>query len=315
MIENIVNWYEQFGRKELPWRLTSNPYHIYLSEIMLQQTQVKTVLERFYFQFLETFPTLEDLAQASQEEVLKAWEGLGYYTRARNLHKTAQLVQTQLPSSSKALLELPGIGPSTANAIACFAFGEAVPILDGNMKRILYRYFKKEVANEKELWTMVEKLFSKKEAYIFNQAMMDIGSTLCTPRNPKCEQCPLSKKCKGKATPLLYPKKKAKKVTPIRNKMMVIYKKNNQYGLYKSSEKLLGGLWGFKQYEKKEEESLILGHIEHIYSHFKLKAIVVLKEEDEPKVHWFSLKEIEKLPLSKADQKALELLKQYNSNT
>ncbi len=114
----LILWYEENGRHDLPWRNTTDAYHIYLSEIMLQQTQVKTVLERFYFQFIERFPSIEDLAKATEDEVLKAWEGLGYYTRARNLHKTAQLIQTALPPSAEELHALPGIGPSTANAIA-----------------------------------------------------------------------------------------------------------------------------------------------------------------------------------------------------
>lgn len=180
---------------------------------MLQQTQVKTVLDRFYFQFLEKFPTLESLSKASEDEVLKAWEGLGYYTRARNLHKTAQMTQGVLPSSVEALESLAGIGPSTARAIACFAFGVSVPILDGNVKRILYRFFAKTKANDKELWKLSTKLFepNKTFAYEHNQAMMDIGSFICTLRNPKCGQCPFESDCLGKDEPLKYPEKKEEK--------------------------------------------------------------------------------------------------------
>ena len=164
----LIHWYEKHGRHDLPWRTTTNPYHIYLSEIMLQQTQVKTVLERFYFQFLEKFPTLKSLANATQDEVLKAWEGLCYYTRARNLHKIAQLIQSQLPQRVEELHALPGIGPSTANAIACFAYGARVPILDGNVKRILYRYYKTKVANDKKLWELSHRLFKANETLHMN---------------------------------------------------------------------------------------------------------------------------------------------------
>ena len=207
----------------MPWRNTTEAYHIYLSEIMLQQTQVKTVLQRFYFQFLEKFPTLQSLANAKLDEVLKAWEGLGYYARARNLHKTAQLVQTQFPKSVEELNALPGIGPSTANAIACFAFKVAVPILDANVKRILYRHYKVKIANDKQLWQFSYKLFKNNEkyAYEYNQALMDIGSLVCTHKNPKCEICPLNIRCKGQENPQEYPIKKVKKSKEIRERYLV----------------------------------------------------------------------------------------------
>ncbi len=150
--QSLLQWYEKNGRHDLPWRTTDKPYHIYLSEIMLQQTQVKTVLERFYFPFLERFPTLDDLAASHLDDVLKMWEGLGYYTRAKNLHAAAQQCNGMLPTTANDLLKLPGIGRSTAHAVAAFAYRESLPILDANVKRILHRYFALQERSEKKLW-------------------------------------------------------------------------------------------------------------------------------------------------------------------
>lgn len=307
----LILWYEKHGRHSLPWRNTTNPYHIYLSEIMLQQTQVKTVLERFYFQFLDKFPTLESLSKASEDEVLKAWEGLGYYTRARNLHKTAQMTEGILPSSVEELEALAGIGPSTARAIACFAFGVSVPILDGNVKRILYRYFATTKANDKELWELSTKLFepNKTKAYEHNQAMMDIGSFICTLRNPKCSECPFEKTCLGKAQPLTYPEKKKKKAKEIRNRHLVIYTHKDKIALFQNEQNLLKGLYSFKQYEEEVDDSYTcLGEIKHEYSHISLRAKVYTKEVKQTEFkEWFDEEALEQMALSKADHKALEL--------
>lgn len=307
----LILWYEQHGRHDLPWRNTTDAYHIYLSEIMLQQTQVKTVLDRFYFQFLQKFPTLEALSKASEDEVLKAWEGLGYYTRARNLHKTAQTVKNKLPSTAKALIELPGIGLSTSHAIACFAFGEALPILDGNVKRILYRVFAVEKANDKELWELSYKLFNPDFAYEHNQAMMDIGSTVCTRTNPKCEECPFFVECLGKISPLRYPQKKPKKVKELRQRSMVIYTCKHEIALFQNEGNLLKGLYSFKQYsdELDENEYIFLGNVKHEYSHISLRAKVYTKEVTKNTFDvWFDEEALEELALSKADHKALALL-------
>lgn len=306
----LIRWYEKQGRHDLPWRNTTNPYYIYLSEIMLQQTQVKTVLERFYFQFLEKFPTLESLGNAHLDEVLKAWEGLGYYTRARNLYKTALACKQGLPQSIEELKALSGIGTSTAHAIACFAFRVKVPILDGNVKRILYRYFAVKIANEKELWELSYKLFNSDFAYEHNQAMMDIGSFVCTLRNPKCEECPFEISCLGKTNPLDFPLKKPKKPKEIRQRNLVIYTHKHKIALFQNEQKLLQGLYSFKQYSEEldENEYQYLGTIKHEYSHISLTAKVYTKE-----VHlnyfenWFDEEQVDTMALSKVDHKALEL--------
>jgi len=313
----LLSWYETNGRHELLWRKTSNAYHIYLSEIMLQQTQVKTVLERFYFQFLTIFPSLESLCAAKEDEVLKAWEGLGYYTRARNIHKTAKMVQAELPNNCESLLALPGIGPSTANAIACFAFGEKVPILDANVKRILYRYYKIKLAKEKELWALSHKLFSsyKNHAYEYNQALMDLGSLICTHKKPLCEHCPLETTCLGKNEALEYPSKKIKKQKVLRKRHLFIYKNKNKYALFQNKDNLLKGLWSFKQYEHLDKEAYDthLGKLTHEYSHISLRAEVYIRRVEESTfTHWFEKDEINKLALSKIDHKALALEKLFN---
>jgi A/G-specific adenine glycosylase len=311
--KNILTWYEAHGRVTLPWRNTNSPYEIYLSEIMLQQTQVKTVLDRFYFQFLEKFPTLEDVGKAPIDDVLKAWEGLGYYTRARNLHKTAQETQAKLPNNAHELEKLPGIGKSTAHAVACFAFDEALPILDANVKRILYRFFAVKSCNDKKLWELAYALYDQENSYIYNQTMMDIGSAICTPKNPLCSECPFESLCVGKENPTLYPEKKKKKKKPTRKRTLLIYHKDEKYALMQNSERLLSGLWGFQQEEIFEvnEESTILGEFKHHYTHFTLEASVVLLNGSETQRSYFSIEEIHDLALSGADRKALALLEAF----
>jgi A/G-specific adenine glycosylase len=310
----VLRWYDRHGRHDLPWRRTRDPYRIYLSEIMLQQTQVGTVLERFYFPFLERFPTLKDVAEAKEDAVLKAWEGLGYYTRARNLHATAKLTGGLLPATAQELERLPGIGRSTAAAIACFAYGEAVPILDANVRRILYRFFRRRQADTKSLWRMAERLFDAKHPYEYNQAMMDIGSTLCTPKSPKCAQCPLVSHCQGRHNPERYPAPKPSKPKPIRKRTILIYTDGERYGLQKSSKRLLGGLYGFPQMET-EVAGEILGRVVHHYSHFTLDATVVLSDERLAEVEMYTLCEIKVLPLSRADRKVVALLEQTTLST
>lgn len=307
----LYQWYLKNGRHDLPWRNIDDAYKIWVSEIMLQQTQVKTVLERFYFPFIKTFPTLNTLANASEDEVLKMWEGLGYYTRARNLYKTAQLSKDKLPSTVSELVKLPGIGQSTAHAVAAFAYKTPVPIMDANVKRILYRIFAIKKASDKELWKKAYEFFDDSRPYDFNQAMMDLGATICTSKNALCEQCPFHSICQATDNPLLYPQKKAKKSTPVRQKHIVIHQHNGKFALKQRETRFLNGLWGFSEYQKDEEISVseTLGKISHTYSHFKLEAEVHLHKKYVEEHEWFSLEEIEKLTLSGADHKVLALIK------
>ena len=205
--ELVVAWQAAHGRNHLPWQQTRDPYKVWLSEIMLQQTQVATVLD-YYARFLTRFPDAAALAAASQDEVMGLWSGLGYYTRARNLHRCAQQVVAEhggaFPRTAEMLATLPGIGRSTAGAIAAFCFSERVAILDANVRRVLTRLlgFEKDLAsaaNERLLWSAAESLLPHKNLHDamprYTQGLMDLGASICTPRAPRCSQCPLAHRC------------------------------------------------------------------------------------------------------------------------
>ncbi len=215
----LVRWQRAHGRSQLPWQTTRDPYRVWLSEIMLQQTQVSTVLG-YYARFLERFPSVADLAAAEPDEVLGLWSGLGYYSRARNLHRCAQAVVQvhggQFPRSSELLLRLPGIGPSTAAAIASFCFDERAAILDGNVKRVLTRVlgFGGDLARsaaEKELLACAQALLPRRASDMpaYTQGLMDLGATVCLPRQPQCLRCPMQALCIGRqeGSPERYPVK------------------------------------------------------------------------------------------------------------
>lgn len=312
--KNIQLWYVQYGRLDLPWRNTKDVYAIYLSEVMLQQTQVKTVLERYYFPFLKRFPTLKALGEASLDDVLKMWEGLGYYNRAKNLHKTATLTQS-LPDTVDALMQFPGIGKNTAHAVASFAFGATVPIMEANVKRILCRMYRLSTPTDKVLWDIAYDLVDKNHTFEYNQAMMDIGATLCTPKNPQCGVCPLSGACEGKETPTLYPIK-TKRVVPLREQNIMLCVYQNKLSLVQRQGKFLHGLWGFESIEVPLCASEYIGTVTHVYTHFKLKCSVyvydVLERAEEER--YFSIEEIEALAISKVDDKILKLLLEQEIN-
>ncbi len=307
--QRLFAWYEQNGRHDLPWRQSSDAYAIWISEIMLQQTQVKTVLERFYFPFLEAFPTLADLAAADLDEVLKKWEGLGYYTRARNLHKTAQLCRNNLPQSVTELVALPGIGQSTAHAVAAFAYHTPVPIMDANVKRILYRVFGAKKASDKTLWELAYRLFDEEHPFAYNQAMMDVGSLVCMAKRTDCEVCPFNSVCKARRDdPLLYPEKKVKKQVPVRHKHIVIHEYKDRYALRQRETRFLHGLWGFLEHDEAQPMAPV-GEIRHQYSHFHLHAKVYHSLSTvEEEVEWYTREQIKELALSGADHKAFALL-------
>jgi len=304
--KNIQNWYQIHGRLELPWRTTNDPYHIYLSEVMLQQTQVKTVLERYYFPFLEKFPTLKALGDAPLDDVLKMWEGLGYYNRAKNLHQTATLVG-ELPSDINELIKLPGIGKNTAHAVATFAFKQPLPIMEANVKRILCRLNKLKNPTDKELWNIAYELVDKVNPFDYNQAMMDIGATICLPKNPKCEHCPLADICKGQEEPTLYTIKK-KRVVPTREQNILINVYDDTLSLTQRRGKFLHGLWGFESIEVPLCASEYIGEVTHAYTHFKLICKVYIYYENSPdQIDYFSEEEIQKLAISKVDEKIVKL--------
>lgn len=293
----LLDWYDLYGRKDLPWQQDPTPYHVWLSEIMLQQTQVSTVID-YYHRFIRHFPDIETLAAADQDDVLALWSGLGYYARARNLHKSARLISEhfngQMPDTLEALTSLPGIGRSTAGAILTLGFHQRFPILDGNVKRVLARFFAidgwpgiKQVENQ--LWQHAETLLPETRIANYIQAQMDLGATLCTRSKPACQRCPLQIRCKASAlgTPEVFPGKKPKKTIPRRQTHWLIIQNEQGEILLEQrpSRGIWGGLWSFpevrdnediatfcKQHEQLQIQSCsILSPRQHVFTHFRLE--------------------------------------------
>lgn len=292
--QDVLAWYDLHGRKHLPWQQLITPYRVWVSEIMLQQTQVATVIG-YYDRFMQSFPDVFALAKASEDEVLHLWTGLGYYSRARNLHKTAQIVVNdyhgQFPPSVEALSELPGIGRSTAGAIASLSMGIRAPILDGNVKRVLARYsaqagYPGETSVAKQLWALAEQLTPQERVNNYTQAMMDLGATLCTRSKPQCLLCPVQSGCAahrlGQET--RFPEPKPKKVIPVRQTHMALLYHQGHILLYRRpTEGIWGGLWSLPEHEQAEAlaqtlpfTGLTIGtpselnSIKHVFSHFQL---------------------------------------------
>lgn len=249
--QTLTAWQEQHGRHDLPWQNTRDAYRIWLSEIMLQQTQVSTVIP-YYQRFLERFPTITDLAAAGLDEVLQYWSGLGYYSRARNLHKCAQAIVSEyrgfFPTKQELLETLPGIGRSTAAAIAVFSAGGKAAIMDGNVVRVLSRVFAltdsiADPAGKKRLWHFAESLLPDTRIESYTQGLMDLGATVCTRSNPRCHLCPFEDTCKARQENRIaeLPVKKTKKPLPLRETIMLIVMAGNRILLEKRPEK---GIWG-----------------------------------------------------------------------
>ncbi len=291
----VLAWYDQHGRKHLPWQQSITPYRVWVSEIMLQQTQVSTVLD-YFPRFIAAFPRVQELAAASEDEVLHLWTGLGYYSRARNLHKTAQQVVNvhggEFPRSVEQLSELPGIGRSTAGAIASLSMGLRAAILDGNVKRVLARYlalpgYPGETAVARQLWAAAEEFTPQARGNHYTQAMMDLGATLCTRSKPNCPACPLRSGCKahllGRETD--FPNPKPRKALPQRRTLMpLLSNRDDAILLYRRpSTGLWGGLWSLPELDSldalpalAQQHQLALGaqhalaDLSHTFSHFQL---------------------------------------------
>jgi A/G-specific adenine glycosylase len=261
-----LRWFAAQAR-DLPWRRTSDPYAIWVSEIMLQQTRVPAVVP-FYTRFLQRFPTAEKLARASLDSVLKSWEGLGYYSRARNLHAAAHEVVTRfggrLPATAAELRSLPGIGRYTAGAIASIAFGRREPLVDGNVARVLCRVFRirgnpKEPRVQRTLWSLAEDLLPSRKVGPFNQALMELGSEICVPRHPRCNDCPVNRVCEAKrhGEQNRLPTRTTKKPLPSYTVAVGVIHRGGRILIDKRKpEGLLGGLWEFPGGKKRPGESL-----------------------------------------------------------
>lgn len=259
LAKKLISWQTQQGRQDLPWQQNPTPYRVWVSEIMLQQTQVETV-KNYYLRFMQAFPDLDTLANASIDKVLQYWTGLGYYARARNLHKSAQMICNEyggaFPNDLEGLMHLPGIGRSTAGAILSLAMQQSAAILDGNVKRVLCRVY--AISDwpgtplvHKHLWDIATHHTPKKNAAIYNQAMMDLGAMVCT-RNPNCSLCPLQKICIANQQQLQssIPQSKPKKTLPTREGfMLVLWDEKNQCVLLEKRpmKGIWGGLWCFPE--------------------------------------------------------------------
>ncbi len=271
--ENLLVWYNSHKR-DLPWRRDPSPYHVWISEIMLQQTRVEAV-KGYYSRFLETLPTIDHLAKAEENVYLKLWEGLGYYSRVRNLHKTAKVVvmdyHGQLPSNYTKLLKLPGIGPYTAAAIASISFGQPIPAIDGNLLRIFSRLteYKDSILTttaKKEADAFFKRHISIKEPGSFNQGLMDLGAGICLPNaQPHCQECPLSKDCLAflHGTQMQLPNRPKQKKKTIEKRTVFLIHVNDSILLGKRSAKgLLAGLYEFPGVEKHFSKKAALEYVE-----------------------------------------------------
>ena len=296
----LLRWFDKNAR-DLPWRRTRDPYAIWVAEIMLQQTQSDTV-KPYYHRFLARFPTVRHLARARLDAILKVWEGLGYYTRARNLHQAAQKIvrefAARLPQTKQELLSLPGVGLYTAGAIASIAFGRDEPLVDGNVTRVLCRLFRirrdpRSGKVRRNLWSLAEALLPAGRAGSFNQAMMELGATVCLPRSPHCQECPLRKICSAKEhgeQEKLPIRAKKKSLPRLKVAVAVIYKNGRILIDKRKPDGLLGGLWEFPGGKVRKGESLEaalsreireelgitvrilhpLATVQHSYSHFSV---------------------------------------------
>lgn len=291
----IIRWQKQHGRHTLPWQNTRDPYAIWISEIMLQQTQVTAVIP-YYQRFMGRFPDVATLARADEDEVLQHWSGLGYYSRARNLHAAAQAILSdhggRFPDTPDALAALPGIGKSTAAAIAAFAYGYRSAILDGNVKRVLTRYYgiegwPSQPAIERRLWALASELLPSQDIEAYTQGLMDLGATLCSRSKPACERCPLRGACIAHRDNLTarLPSPKPKKTLPERTTTMLLIVDGNDVLLEKRpSRGIWGGLWSLPETTVEEdgvavarqrfglttEAMATLPVLTHSFTHFKL---------------------------------------------
>lgn len=340
----VLRWFDQHGRKHLPWQQNISAYRVWLSEIMLQQTQVTTVIP-YFERFIERFPNVHALAAAPIDEVLHLWTGLGYYARARNLHRCAQTVVAQhageFPDSVEALSELSGIGRSTAGAIASIAFQKRAAILDGNVKRVLARYHaidgwpgQTDILNQ--LWKIAEQLTPDNRCNDYTQAMMDMGAMLCTRSKPKCEQCPLRDGCIAYAqgNPADYPGKKPKKSLPEKTVQLLMLR--NPAGdillQQRPPQGIWGGLWSFPEIAidrdphtyAQDHVGTVISHeiwnsYRHTFSHFHLDITPVLLQLanspntiGEANTHWYNPHQPDARGLAAPVKKLLEKLAQLD---
>lgn len=339
---SILDWYDA-GHRNLPWRRTKDPYGIWISEIMLQQTRAETVVS-YYERFLEKYPSVQELADAEEAELLKAWEGLGYYSRARSLQKAAKVIASehggQLPASVEALRALPGIGDYTSGAIASIAFGIPAAAVDGNVERVLCRYYAIEdevgtPAVRRKVFDLAQALVPHDRPGAFANAMMEMGATLCTPRNPACLICPVRESCAGHAKGIAdkLPNKKKKKPQRVEKRAVLLVFCGGRVLIKKREEALLAGLYVFPDILGENEPAKLceyvenlgvrcaydamLGEAKHVFTHIiwemEIHALEAENMADIPGGLWVTGRELDALPLptavKAAREKAMERLK------
>ncbi|KTD62823.1 A/G-specific adenine glycosylase [Legionella shakespearei] len=328
----LLDWYDKHGRKDLPWQTPRHPYRVWISEIMLQQTQVQTVIP-YFNRFMDRFPTVELLAQAEEDEVLSLWSGLGYYSRARNLHQSAKVIsdsyQGNFPEDLDELVQLPGIGPSTAAAILSQAFNKPTAIMDGNVKRVLARFFMikgwpEQAQVKKIMWERANECMPSYRCADYTQAIMDMGATCCTSKKPDCSNCPLQAHCLAfrHGEQDNYPTKKIKKPVPVQYQQFLVLQ-NDEEQIYLEKRPpagLWGGLWCLPSLENDAspldfihyhyalhgENPKPLIAFKHRFSHFHLeinalaiKTKPVGNKISEMNGKWFTREQLSSLGLAK----------------
>lgn len=325
--KKIISWYLK-NRRDLPWRNTQNPYFIWLSEIILQQTRVAQGLP-YYEKYMEHFPTIENLAAATEDEVLRVWQGLGYYSRGRNLHFTAKYIVNELkgefPNVYEELIKLKGVGQYTAAAIASFAYKEKVAAVDGNVIRVISRLFKITEAVDnpvtlKAIFKLSNDLIQEVEPDLYNQAMMEFGATLCTPKVPKCTECPVQSEClsfPGKDYVNIPWKSKKTKVIDREIDYLIIISGSKIFMRQRTADDIWKGLYDFPELTDLQtiinyNNKSILKPVTHILSHRKLRISFTVIETEETNVNiegrWVGLNEAEKLPKPKVIADVLNFL-------
>jgi A/G-specific adenine glycosylase len=346
LASRLLAWYHA-NKRTLPWRGHPSAYAVWVSEIMLQQTRVETVIP-YFEKWMQMFPDIQALAKASERDVLNAWEGLGYYSRARNLHRAAKIVADQyrgeIPRDLDELRRLPGIGRYTLGAIASIAFGMDVPALDGNIKRVYARLFDVEEpvdssTGEKMLWEIAERNLPKGHAGDYNQALMDLGATICVPRNPRCLICPVMKLCKARQNgtqdqrPVMKPKKEVPHYVQAAG---VVIERGRVLLAQRPSNGLLAGMWEFPngrvngdpaaglpkalktaynlrlRVKRGSAKKRALGLVQHGYSHFSVTVHVfpceLISRPDGTNLKWVSLKNLEDYPMGRIDRQIAKMI-------
>ena len=330
----LLKWYGE-NRRALPWRGHPDPYAVWVSEIMLQQTRVETVIP-YFLRWMERFPSITVLAHASERQVLRAWEGLGYYARARNLRQAARIVVKEfggeLPDQAAALRQLPGIGPYTAGAIASIAFGRDEPALDGNIRRVLARVFDVEQPADspeglRRLWDLAARNLPGGRAGDYNQALMDLGAAVCLPAGPRCPVCPLNRLCQARRLGIQEerPRLRARRGLPQHVRAAAVIVRNGKVLLaHRPAEGLLGGMWEFPnarvpalsgrkvagalraEYHLGVQIGEELANIRHAYSHFAVEVHAfrcrMSSTSDDPRLRWVPLRRLGDFPMGRTDR-------------